>query len=226
MILTSEQKDELERLRQPDARELRGCRKRDRRVAGVERAAEARPGMPLRGHERMFSRTPSPDCIYCCFRANPNPTEHTRSRLRCPLASRRLGRSRVSGRERRLRHHPHHGRSLCRQPIRKRSTAGTIAVRGIGARGSNPVVMTSAAVPTYLLARAPLLNWGVGQGRTLRRVLLAQAFARKTAASGLSPPQNGRPPNPESVRYGRRRKTAADFPPPSSLSVSVPRALA
>ena len=45
----------LERVREPDVREIHGCGERDRRVAAVEGVSEPAVGGALRGRERMFA---------------------------------------------------------------------------------------------------------------------------------------------------------------------------
>ena len=57
--VVDQEQDELERVRQSHVVEVgRGC-ERDRRVAAVERAAEASVRRALRGHEHMFPRLAS-----------------------------------------------------------------------------------------------------------------------------------------------------------------------
>jgi hypothetical protein len=55
VIVVGEEKDELERLGEPDVREVASGGERVGPVVGVERAAEAGERMALRRHERMFA---------------------------------------------------------------------------------------------------------------------------------------------------------------------------
>jgi len=52
--LVDQEEDDLEGVREADKVELGGG-EGDRRVAGIERPAEATVGRALRGHEQMFS---------------------------------------------------------------------------------------------------------------------------------------------------------------------------